>query len=407
MKRLLSLCTALTLFSASVLPVAAADVQVTGNVTTATAPSTFVADESQVGGGASVRLPASIELTYDEAYSAFQYKNDLYCVGSIADGNSVAVKVPNKITYTGSDTATEIEAFVKLGGKNLYCFSNDDMANNIGKELLVQVPGTSVIQADTFEGTVNFEISLAPMGMYTSIETDTFYTDFSKEDYSIIPGIEVNGSSIGDAYMYYPVADSAANNKIHWNFDSLVQRTSDKFTVITAGVSDVQTSIKYATLSSSPYYKGAAAFFQKDGEDLLVPRQASSTTAYGSYKSYNLVNVFMNCPELTTVVVPGDITKGQLRMYLHDRGSGLNHYPEFTVSNYSEKILLDKNVVVGDAICFVKGIDSNNNWIYVPNIVYRGTKEQWKALSANGEDWVFGNAANIVTVHCTDGKLYY
>jgi hypothetical protein len=66
----------------------------------------------------------------------------------------------------------------------------------------------------------------------------------------------------------------------------------------------------------------------------------------------------------------------------------------------------NSNIAVGNALCFVKDLDENNQFVYVPHIVYRGTIEEWKALSGS-DDWVFGNISNVVTVHCTDGVLYY
>lgn len=44
--------------------------------------------------------------------------------------------------------------------------------------------------------------------------------------------------------------------------------------------------------------------------------------------------------------------------------------------------------------------------VSVPHIAYHGTMTQWKALSGD-DDWVFGNAYNTVTVHCTDGTIEY
>ena len=71
----------------------------------------------------------------------------------------------------------------------------------------------------------------------------------------------------------------------------------------------------------------------------------------------------------------------------------------------------DTDIIIGNALVFCKGIDENDKCIYVPHIVYEGTMSEWIALADNGyqgaTDWVFGNAANVVTVHCADGTLQY
>ena len=69
------------------------------------------------------------------------------------------------------------------------------------------------------------------------------------------------------------------------------------------------------------------------------------------------------------------------------------------------------NIMIGDALCFVTGLNGDGTFRYVPNIIFEGTIEQWKALSyyknVDGKEWLFGNAGNDVYVHCSDGTLLY
>ena len=106
---------------------------------------------------------------------------------------------------------------------------------------------------------------------------------------------------------------------------------------------------------------------------------------------------------LSVIVIPKTVTTAQLHSTI---GNTTDYTEAETNNNDITAVFETNNKKIGNALCFMKSISAEGKFIYVPHIAFRGTKDEFKALSGF-DNWVFGNAGNIVTVHCTDGIMYY
>lgn len=395
-KKFIALSLLVVLLCSTNLNVFAADVAVGENATSATVPSSFSASESIVGAGAIVHLPSTLDLTYIEEYDSFAYKGEIYCSGSITNSSTIRVTCPETLKYKGDNTDKEIDAYIKLSGKQYGLFSNSDLEANTEKELLIQVPVSTITTADDFRTNVAFNIDVTPIGMYDTVGTSLASSEYTTSNH--LMGIQLHLN---------PTTEIAS-----LRFSDTLINVNNKYVIYDKSVA-ANDNVKVIEMADSPNVKLYQAAFANNDVDLGVtknvqtlntsPEKITFNQAY--LNTDNLVTWIEDFNNLSTLVIPNSITYNQLHTQLHRNDYGSSGL--WVDLDYYNYILNDTGNPIGDALVFVKNVNNEKLFVYVPNIVYRGTKAEWKALSANGEDWVFGNAANIVTVHCTDGKLIY
>lgn len=401
MKRKLMCFVLLCVLLTQSMNVLAADVSVGEDPVVGTTPSAFTAEEGMVGAGATVILPATLDLTYNEKYDSFQSESSVTCAGSIAGSNAVVIICPETIEYVGDNTSKTAEAFIKFGTDGIASWSASEVSSSVAKDLLVQVPGSSVPAADTFQATVNFEIKQVPVGMYGDVGPITAYADLggssSNSDFSVY-SLHYNSTAMSSSILNLSglLLDGAPKTALVRNVNP------NGYAVDTLN----NTTIKTIQLAGSSKVVGYSANFSSS----YGGQSQVTSVVTGNLRSDYLRNWMIGCKNVTTIVVPKDITKSSLHtdvfMKPGNSMAGTKNQLLSTTLAYYNYNLVDNGEPIGDALVFVKEITAEGKWIYVPNIVYQGTIAEWKALSV-GSDWVFGNAANLVTVHCTDGKLYY
>lgn len=364
--------------------VCAAGIDVTDSPVTGTVPSGFNADESIIGAGAVVTLPATLNLVYNESYDTFYSKDTVTTSGSINDASEVVIDVPESVTYTGLNTSATVKGFVKFGNDCRRTWNSSQVTASDTEDILIQVSPTDVTKPDDYSATVNFVIKTAIVGMCHPVNIPTPATELKGTPYT---------SSDDRICTRYVFNSSNALDMPAINLNGL-DGWCDCFTMSVDTVFPNNSTVKYIELSESSKFLGVSHFFVSS--PLSRPVSYAKNDMYSNYLS----TWIMGLKGLQVIVVPEGITSEQLH-------NSYNKMTELLDFSYHDKTLIDTGETVGDATFFVKDIDAaNNKWIYVPNIVYRGTMEEWKALSLY-DDWQFNNAANLVTVHCADGKLYY
>ena len=389
MKRILTCFLTLVLVFSFSFNVNAA-VNVGNTPVTGTVPSGFTADESIVGAGAVVTLPATLNLMYNESYDTFYSKDVITTYGSINEASEVVIDTPKSVTYTGLNTSSTVEGFVKFGTDCRRTWNSSQVTASDTEDILIQVPPTDVTEPDDYSATVNFVIKSAPVGMYNPVTIPTTYLDFNE---SI--GYTVANNGKVDFYAFF---NSDSLNMTAINLNGL-NSSANPFGMVkyfngTSTPGNINNNvIKYIELPESSKFIGASHYFV----NVAYAAAQSNYRVEHMYSNY-LRTWIMGLKDLQVIVVPECITSDQLHKSFDMSNGNLNY-------SFHDKTVVDTGEIVGDGTFFVKDIDGTK-WIYVPNIVYRGTMEEWKALSLY-DDWQFNNAANLVTVHCTDGKLYY
>ena len=402
MKRKLFCVLCVILLLSQSISVFAADIVVGDTPVTGVTPSSFTAEEGMVGAGAVISLPATLDLEYNEKYDSFLNRSNVICSGSIAGSNSVVIECPETLEYTGDNSSQIAEAFIKFGNAGIASWSASEVSSSAAKELLVQVPGSSVPLADTFQATVNFQIKQAPVGMYGDIGDITPYSGLQRA---------YTTGEFSAFSLHYSSSTAMSGSML--NFNGLLLTGDPKIALIRntnpsgyAVETLNNTTLKTIQMCGGSSVVGYTAYFDSSygGQSYI------SSIISSNIRSDYLRNWLIGCKNVTTIVVPKNITKNSLHSYVHfvpgNSMAGTKGSLKVHQYDYRPYKLTDNGESVGDAIVFVKEITSSGKWIYVPNIVFQGTTDEWKAL-ALGDDWVFGNAENLVTVHCTDGKLHY
>lgn len=243
-----------------------------------------------------------------------------------------------------------------------------DLSQIDNRVIMVNVPSYEVAVPGTYYATAEFDINFTCVGMRADISaaTKTSEREIEVSDYSYA-----------------------------WDED---------YTSTATAVNLAKLSNKPFTLTTTTL--GNNASFQ----NIKYLQLADNTTT--NYLTYiddtdpaNCKSWILGMKGLQVLVIPKSVTPEQLHKTAgSDRTITVDTI--LTDNNSVTAVFDETTKKIGNAMCFVKNIDANGKWIYVPHICFRGTKEEFKALSGF-DNWIFGNAGNIVTVHCSDGIMYY
>ena len=236
-----------------------------------------------------------------------------------------------------------------------------DEENIDNRTIMINVPSYEVSEPGTYYATAEFSISFSCIGQRSNIGAATKLAN---------RGLVQTGDGYTWDNTYAPSVDYMYLNRLHTEADNSPM------------------DIAPSTIADNPSWQTIKYVQLADNETPLYYHVDDTSAVFCS-------SWLMGMKGVQVLVIPSTFEK----QYLHTSDAGV-------VSYDTTEVFEDTNKKIGNALVFAKNIDAAGHIIYVPHICYRGTKDQWKSLSGS-TNWVFGNAGNIVTVHCTDGVLFY
>lgn len=380
---------------------------------TANTPTSFTVNETQINGTPFIRVPASMPLVYDDTTATYSCSDTVTVYGQIDSSRTVNVFINKQVVYTNTEEqgAHEVNGYTTFGQKydnekNILSWTPDECRSGVEnggykeetavkKEIRISVLPKDIKNVGNYSANIEFTYNADVLGMYSSINSPNgdSLTKTSKS-YLISPVLGTNND----------LSDNASITGVYFN-SSLVENinlqsqyediTSFHFPSLFGGViygswntdsdgggtgSDI---VRTVELSKDLYYF-SDVITTSEKPDVISCFYENTKDCAGNVQ-------IKGCPNLQTIIIPSDVTSENFRRYTVD---GAN------------KSLLNSVEVTGDATVFIKDMNESNRFLYIPNIVFRGTTGEWKALSGHS-DWTFGNMANIVTVYCTNGELIY
>lgn len=349
---------------------------------TSTAPSSYTADASLIGEGVLVSVPAVMDLSYSEQSDAYVASDYISAKGHVLDIAEVVVSTSKTAEYSLLDTNKTYEATVSFGSDmgetNVAIWSAADLnagyadANAVVKKpIAVSLPGGDLEWAGDYKSVMEVDVSYNVVGLYRDLCESS--------------NGQIQTSDIND----YAASLSNTNSLTEINLENSISRINT--TTLCKGSADA--TVEKIQLGSK----------MNSGQDFHYEGVVNTSNPLEVY------SWIMGYENLQLVVVPGEVTKDTFFAGYNrfsNRHFDTTNDNGYTSTNYAGQYFTGTDIEIGNAICFVKGVTDGGYYEYVPYIVFRGTMDEWKAIPGNG-DWVFGNAANTVTVQCTDGRLLY
>jgi len=357
---------------------AMSDINVTDKIdsmqNTAVSQSALFVDDFMLGYGAVLSVPARMDLTYDESIDIFQSSDVISARGHIFEFAEIIMKIPEEITYTLRNSNKTLDGIVTFGtninGVNTNTWTSDEVemgryntSSAVKKTVSINVLGTEVHTFGDYEAIMEVDIAMGIAGHLRSL------CDPTTSVKAVCASVQ---GDTGIGSLQNPEALEI------WNLNNLTVEASGNVSKVLLETGANDSTVTQIEMGTGEIYYGGNVQL-KDPE--------------------TITSWIMNCPSLQLLVVPSEITTTQLHACYDQNISDIG------IVDYNNQKFYDSYAEVGNALSFVKGV-RNGLYVYVPHIVFRGTKEQWKTLSGTS-DWIFGNASNAVTVHCTDGKLLY
>ncbi len=360
--------------------------------------SNKIADLPLIGeGGLVVDIPSELPLEYDRKSYEHTCETTVGVRGELSEFAMVYVTIPNEITYT-----LETDPLVTMTGEiDFQVASNsdgyvlatwtsaeaaegkDDASLTNTKELSIVADGFNAVQGE-YDAEITFEITVDKFGVFDAVGG----------------GDVPNGA---DVFKHVDGSANATGNQWNFNFydDGLEALNAyeyidlNKLTIPNGALNDFKlstlttpnTTVKYIRLNKGLAYETS---------------RTKTITAIDSW--------CMGMEGLEVIIVPHD--------FVDNLSVGTEKYNlcyiAFGNASYSTSVYTGTDIICGNALAFCIGINDAQECVYVPNIVFEGTMDEWIGLIRDNSiinsyctDWIFGNAANEVTVHCTDGTLLY
>ena len=399
-KKFLATLLATSMLMGSSLTVFADDVAITGNTTQEVPMSMTVTAEDLEDAGSltdvTVRIPARMTLAYKNG--SYISTDKVGAFGTLPSYKKVIISNENSdILFKNTDESKEVTGKLTLGMLNEdLVVSSEELAagkadaNDIKySQVTAKVNTKNLENADTFSGTANLKVKIEALrdttglavgniGIYSTTKDN--FTIWNTKDASLISLIS-NGSKSGQ----YLMSCSSRLPITIANFKNYVNDASE---------------------SDLPYmYKPNVKILNIDGmqgsttpleiKGLFVDTNMDKSTIQSYLNSglypENMEEIFFS-PFMCTPNL-------ELLIFNHsfNISNTINSY-----NNSNDTIFYVTNMLNG--IYFVKDYDADNNlFVYIPNISFNGTMEEWNAKA----EWKFPKMANTVTVYCTDGTITY
>lgn len=397
-KKYLATLLAASMLMGSSLTVFADDVAITGNTTQEVPMSMTVTAEDLEAAGSltdvTVRIPARMTLAYKNG--AYISTDKVGAFGTLPSYKKVIISNENSdIEFKNTDESKVVTGKLTLGMLNEdLVVSSEELAagkadaNDIKySQVTAKVNTKNLENADTFSGNANLKVKI-----------DTLR--------------DTTGLAAGNISRY----STSADNFTIWNTDNtfinLITTYNSSQYLMTYEIGSPKTIASFKNDVAATSESNLPYMYKPNVKILNIDAMQGSTTPL----------------EITGRFVNTDKTTSTIKSYLD---SGL--YPEnmeeiffspfmctpnlellifnhsFCISNnissynnLNDTISSVKNMLNG--IYFVKDYDADNNlFVYIPNISFNGTMEEWNAKA----EWKFPKMANTVTVYCTDGTITY
>lgn len=137
-------------------------------------PSTMTIKENLIADGATVTLPADLNLTYNETYDAFVARGYVQVQGELRPTTMISVSLNQILTYKNANSDRTLTGYANFGNKvgNLCVASwNAEQVEEEGssKPITIQVPADPIVEAGDYNASVEFEIQVESLGIRNEI----------------------------------------------------------------------------------------------------------------------------------------------------------------------------------------------------------------------------------------------
>ena len=339
------------------------------------------------------QLTADNSTDYQNVNASLGLDNKLYCSGMVFE-NALAglawMSAHDGVDAEALENDDTIAGHVRFGEvKDGICYANwnaaemaegveDDHADMKTVPLIITVASHNIEDVGDYEANIEFTIQSACIGMYSDVTVASQNGD--------------NKSGVNRNY-------SNSNKRWALSFND-TSITSYNFTQLTPDENVTEVTMHAAMNVSNSVsingFKTSAAnvkYIQMNTSDFLK-YQVSIDLDYINKTNNWLRGVY----NLKVLVLDSNFNAD---LITYESGNG-----GYDGAQDPDTCFYGTTAPVGNALIFMKDLTDDGYFVYVPHIAYRGTMAQWKAASGES-DWIFGNAYNTVTVHCTDGTLEY
>lgn len=412
-KRLIAFSLLCSLFLGGTMPVYAE---------TATVPSsaTFNIDEPNpntefpliLGGGLVVELPAELPLV-EQDDGTYGCTAKVGVRGEIAPYATVAVGIQKFPRYIATESTTNIGNInMNIAWSDTESFTVDlGLENNVADAPIVDFDSslTDAQKKFTFSSWNSTEVADAKFTEFKIFDDNAEGYYGGGELVNRWDIVKDTNASFETEILFFVDVEyfNTYNHKYHFSYSFDANDTyRDMYT--NGAVTQIVPS---AAVSGEIYASGS------NGGLLQFEGTSDSTVNYLSWGPLNFVEVTTtNMADLKTPLMGLNALEVVAIDEIGTDG-GINCNITFPTDEDGNALFADTGLLTGNAFAFIKNITSNNKFEYVPYIVFNGNSEDWidsanqytfsyRYYTPDGDyydGWNFANAANTVTVFCTDG----
>lgn len=385
-KKFLATLLATSMLMGSSLTVFADDVAITGNTTQEVPMSMTVTAEDLEAAGSltdvTVRIPARMTLAYKNG--SYISTDKVGAFGTLPSYKKVIISNENSdILFKNTDESKTVTGKLTLGmlNENLIVSSEELAAgkadaNNIKySQVTAKVNTKNLENADTFSGTANLKVKIEALTTTLGLDRALLSSYNTNGESYTTWYITVNGTTISKYIV------GTTNIK---NYKDYITNT--------VPVSDSSNLYQYykpnVKILESEYNSISLHLDMKDNNRTSNEYTDLNTQGEIVDNLEEIANTdFLSTPNLELLILPN-----MFSMSKNCRTTDASN------TSLSSKLY--------NGVFFIKDYDTDNDlFIYIPNISFNGTMEEWNAKADN--NWKFPKMANTVTVYCTDGTITY
>lgn len=385
-KKFLATLLATSMLMGSSLTVFADDVAITGNTTQEVPMSmTVTAEDLEAAGNltdVTVRIPARMTLAYKNG--AYISTDKVGAFGTLPSYKKVIISNENSdILFKNTDESKVVTGKLTLGMLNEdLVVSSEELAagkadaNDIKySQVTAKVNTKNLENADTFSGTANLKVKIDALTTTLGLDRALLSSYNTNGESYTTWYINVNGTTISKYIV------GTTNIK---NYKDYITNT--------VPVSDSSNLYQYykpnVKILESEYNSISLHLDMKDNNRTSNEYTDLNTQGEIVDNLEEIANTdFLSTPNLELLILPN-----MFSMSKNCRTTDASN------TSLSSKLY--------NGVFFIKDYDTDNDlFIYIPNISFNGTMEEWNAKADN--NWKFPKMENTVTVYCTDGTITY
>ena len=385
-KKFLATLLAASMLMGSSLTVFADDVAITGNTTQEVPMSMTVTAEDLESAGnltdVTVRIPARMTLAYKNG--AYISTDKVGAFGTLPSYKKVIISNENSdIEFKNTDESKVVTGKLTLGMLNEdLVVSSEELAagkadaNDIKySQVTAKVNTKNLENADTFSGNANLKVKIDALTTTLGLDRALLSSYNTNGESYTTWYINVNGTTISKYIV------GTTNIK---NYKDYITNT--------VPVSDSSNLYQYykpnVKILESAYNSISLHLDMKDNNRTSNEYTDLNTQGEIVDNLEEIANTdFLSTPNLELLILPN-----MFSMSKNCRTTDASN------TSLSSKLY--------NGVFFIKDYDTDNDlFIYIPNISFNGTMEEWNAKADN--NWKFPKMENTVTVYCTDGTITY